>query len=196
MGQVEEGNLQEPEQKVEVVDVADPAALANGRPKGRGRPPGNGSRAQAARIEISDAEKPELVGAGVGGATFPAAPPASRINGRPTRGPRSEKPAPSRVNSDKPIFTLSVAAEILALHPRTLRIYEEHGLVVPHRTQTQRRRYSQNDIKKFQFIQFLTQRRRVNLEGVKIILSMLDELRQLGVAEPVKHIFKDYQEVD
>jgi DNA-binding transcriptional MerR regulator len=67
---------------------------------------------------------------------------------------------------------------------------------VPHRTQTQRRRYSQNDIKKFQFIQFLTQRRRVNLEGVKIILSMLDELRQLGVSDPVKQVFKDYQELD
>lgn len=189
---MDEGNSQQPE----VLDVADPEALSNGRPKaGRGRPPSNGARSQVAnKLALNETEQPELAGVGVNGANF--APPASRINGRPTRGPRSERPAPTRVNSEKPIFTLSVAAEILALHPRTLRIYEEHGLVVPHRTQTQRRRYSQNDIKKFQFIQFLTQRRRVNLEGVKIILSMLDELRQLGVNDPVKQVFKDYQELD
>lgn len=193
---MDEGNSQQPDQNLEVLDVADSDVLSNGRPKaGRGRPPGNGARSQAAKLVTTEAEQPELIGVGAASAgSF--APPAGRINGRPTRGPRSERPAPTRVNSDKPIFTLSVAAEILALHPRTLRIYEEHGLVVPHRTQTQRRRYSQNDIKKFQFIQFLTQRRRVNLEGVKIILSMLDELRQLGVNEPVKQVFKDYQELD
>ncbi len=185
---MEEGKSQPAEQQLVILDLAETPALTNGRPKGqRGRPPGNGARAQAL--------SPELVGVGAGAVSY--APPVNpRINGRPTRGPRAEKSAPGRVSSDKPIFTLSVAAEILALHPRTLRIYEEHGLVVPHRTQTQRRRYSQNDIKKFQFIQFLTQRRRVNLEGVKIILSMLEELRQLGVSEPVKHTFKDYTEVE
>ncbi len=190
MGQVEQGKTQQVEQKIDVLDL-DEATLGNGRPKLRGRPPGR-SQVLNTLAAVSEAEKPELVGAGV--AVY--SPPSNRINGRPTRTPRSERATPSRVNSDKPIFTLSVAAEILALHPRTLRIYEEHGLVVPHRTQTQRRRYSQNDIKKFQFIQFLTQRRRVNLEGVKIILTMLDELRNLGVGDPVKHTFKDYQEAD
>ena len=177
--------------QVEMIDLADADVLTNGRPKPtRGRPPGSGTRKRS--LAVSEIEQGELVG--VGASTNGLA--AGRINGRPTRIARAERATPSRVNSDKPIFTLSVAAEILALHPRTLRIYEEHGLVVPHRTQTQRRRYSQNDIKKFQFIQFLTQRRRVNLEGVKIILSMLDELAQLGLTEPVKHVFADYQEVD
>lgn len=183
---MEDANAQKLEPKLEVVDLADAPALLNGRPKpARGRPPGSGSRARLANLKLEEAETSELVGAGVG-----------RINGRAMRTGRADRANPTRVNSDKPIFTLSVAAEILALHPRTLRIYEEHGLVVPYRTQTQRRRYSQNDIKKFQFIQFLTQRRRVNLEGVKIILSMLDELRNLGVADPVKHTFADYQETD
>lgn len=85
------------------------------------------------------------------------------------------------LNADKPVFTLSVAADILGLHPRTLRIYEEHELVVPARTATKRRRYSQNDIRKFQFIQHLTHDLGVNLAGVDIILEMLDALRLQGV---------------
>lgn len=87
----------------------------------------------------------------------------------------------SKLDPNKPIFTLSVAADILGLHPRTLRIYEENELVVPARTPTNRRRYSQNDIRKFQFIQHLTQGRGVNLAGVKIILEMIEELKKCGV---------------
>lgn len=109
---------------------------------------------------------------------------------------RQDKPAVPRVPStpgragqrgtslaqiavDRPIFTLSVAADLLGLHPRTLRIYEEKGLVVPARTDGNRRRYSQNDIQRFQFIRQLT-RSGVNLEGVRIILDMADELTRLG----------------
>lgn len=85
----------------------------------------------------------------------------------------------SQIDADRPIFTLSVAADLLGLHPRTLRIYEEKGLVVPSRTEGNRRRYSQNDIQRFQFIRQLT-RNGVNLEGVRIILDMADELTKLG----------------
>lgn len=86
-----------------------------------------------------------------------------------------------KISPDKPVFTLSVAADILGLHPRTLRIYEEHELVVPARTDSKRRRYSHNDILKFQFIQHLTHDLGVNLAGVQIILEMLDELGKFGV---------------
>ena len=48
--------------------------------------------------------------------------------------PRSAAPDPARLSLDKPIYTISVAAEILAVHPRTLMMYEHLGLVVPHRT--------------------------------------------------------------
>jgi MerR family transcriptional regulator/heat shock protein HspR len=85
----------------------------------------------------------------------------------------------SQIAADRPIFTLSVAADLLGLHPRTLRIYEEKGLVVPARTEGNRRRYSQNDIQRFQFIRQLTGKG-VNLEGVRIILDMADELIRLG----------------
>jgi len=85
----------------------------------------------------------------------------------------------NQIAGDRPIFTLSVAADLLGLHPRTLRIYEEKGLVVPARTGGNRRRYSQNDITRFQTIRQLT-RGGVNLEGVRIILDMADELAELG----------------
>src|SRR6266576_482975 len=85
----------------------------------------------------------------------------------------------SQIAATRPIFTLSVAADLLGLHPRTLRIYEQKGLVVPARTEGNRRRYSQNDIARFQFIRQLT-RSGVNLEGVRIILDMADELTRLG----------------
>jgi MerR family transcriptional regulator/heat shock protein HspR len=102
--------------------------------------------------------------------------PALAGQGRP--GPRRGGKL-SQITADRPIFTLSVAADLLGLHPRTLRIYEEKKLVVPARTEGNRRRYSQNDIQRFQFIRRLT-RGGVNLEGVRIILDMADELTQLG----------------
>ena len=85
----------------------------------------------------------------------------------------------SQITADRPIFTLSVAADLLGLHPRTLRIYEEKRLVTPARTEGNRRRYSQNDISRFQFIRRLTSGG-VNLEGVRIILDMADALVSLG----------------
>jgi MerR family transcriptional regulator, heat shock protein HspR len=77
------------------------------------------------------------------------------------------------------VFTLSVAADLLGLHPRTLRLYEEKQLVVPARTMGNRRCYSPNDIARFQSIRKLTGGG-VNLEGVRIILDMADELARLG----------------
>jgi MerR family transcriptional regulator/heat shock protein HspR len=180
--------------------VSSPSS-APGRPKaGRGRPAGS---RRVATLESTGAEPGSPNGNGAGhasdteivGGSLNGVEPKARINGRATRAGRMDRSNPSKINADKPIFTLSVAADILGLHPRTLRIYEEHGLVVPHRTQTQRRRYSQNDIKKFQFIQFLTRDRGVNLNGVKIILQMLDELKK-NVSEPVRLVFPDYQQAD
>ena len=100
----------------------------------------------------------------------------------------------SQITADRPIFTLSVAADLLGLHPRTLRIYEEKKLVVPARTEGNRRRYSQNDIQRFQFIRRLTGGR-VNLEGVRIILDMADELIRLG-GDPEAIIERNLQMLD
>jgi MerR family transcriptional regulator, heat shock protein HspR len=83
------------------------------------------------------------------------------------------------IPADKPVFTLNVAADLLGLHPRTLRLYEEKQLVVPARTTGNRRCYSPNDIARFHSIRKLTGGG-VNLEGVRIILDMADELTRLG----------------
>src|SRR4030043_322406 len=90
-------------------------------------------------------------------------------------------------SDSKPLFTLSVAAEIMGVHPRTLMIYESEGLVVPARTKTNRRRFSQKDIKKLQFVRYLTNKKGVNLAGVAYILKItsLTEKNGLSLLKPV-----------
>ncbi len=97
-------------------------------------------------------------------------------------------------NSDnKPLFTLSVTAEILGVHPRTLMIYENENLVVPLRTKTNRRRYSQRDVRKLQFIRYLTNKKGVNLAGVQAILTLINEGTKNGL-ELTKSTFPDFTE--
>lgn len=98
------------------------------------------------------------------------------------------------VNIDsKPLFTLAVTAEIIGVHPRTLMIYETEGLVVPARTRTNRRRYSQNDIRTLQFVQFLTRKKGVNLAGVSDILKMIHEAQKKGL-DLRKSIYPEFVE--
>ncbi len=87
---------------------------------------------------------------------------------------------------DKPLYTISVAAEILETHPRTLMLYEDAGLIEPHRTSTNRRRYSQRDITKVQVIQHLTREKGVTLAGVRHILSLFETRPVL--ADHLKHL--------
>jgi MerR family transcriptional regulator/heat shock protein HspR len=91
---------------------------------------------------------------------------------------------PGSISLDKPIYTLSVASEILETHPRTLMMYEHLGLIKPKRTVTNRRRYSQRDLMKLQAIQTLTRKHGVNLAGVRYILGMLKTLQRNGLAVP------------
>lgn len=69
---------------------------------------------------------------------------------------------------------ISVAAGIAGCHPRTLRIYEEEGLVDPVRTETNIRLYSDDDLRRVRVIRYLTQVRGVNLAGVKLLLQLRD----------------------
>ena len=85
------------------------------------------------------------------------------------------------MNSEKPILTISVAATLLGLHPRTLMLYESAGFITPHRTKTQRRMFSIKDLEHLQFIKYLTQQNGVNLHGVKIILEALSLAEKEGV---------------
>jgi MerR family transcriptional regulator/heat shock protein HspR len=111
------------------------------------------------------------------------------VTGAATRG-RGAGPIPGSPGLDKPIYTISVAAEILETHPRTLMAYESVGLVVPQRTPTNRRRFSQRDILKLQTIQDLTRSHGVNLAGVRYVLLLLKTLHENGVPapDPLQHI--------
>ncbi len=80
---------------------------------------------------------------------------------------------------DRAVYIISVAAELAGVHPQTLRIYERKGLLRPKRTPGNTRRYSDRDIARLRTIQDLTQRRGVNLAGVKMIMEMQAELERL-----------------
>ena len=69
---------------------------------------------------------------------------------------------------------ISVAASLAGCHPRTLRIYEEEGLVDPVRTESNIRLYSDDDLRRVRAIRYLTQVRGVNLAGVKLLLQVRD----------------------
>src|SRR4051794_35393935 len=90
----------------------------------------------------------------------------------------------SSIDLDKPIFTLSVASEILETHPRTLMMYEHLEMIRPKRTVTNRRRYSRRDVMKLQAIQTLTRHHGVNLAGVRHILVLLKRLQAAGIEPP------------
>lgn len=80
------------------------------------------------------------------------------------------------VSRKQPVYNISVAAELVGVHPRTLRIYEEVGLVIPARTEGNTRLFSNADIEMLQRIRFLIQEMGLNLAGVKLLLRMEQEL--------------------
>jgi MerR family transcriptional regulator/heat shock protein HspR len=76
----------------------------------------------------------------------------------------------------RPCFVISVAAGMVHAHPRTLRIYEDEGLLAPARTPTNIRLYSENDIRRILWIRRLTQERGVNLAGVRLLFELEERL--------------------
>ena len=72
------------------------------------------------------------------------------------------------------MYVISIAAGLAGCHPRTLRIYEEEGLLDPVRTDTNIRLYSDEDLERVRAIRYLTQTRGVNLAGVKLLLQLRD----------------------
>jgi MerR family transcriptional regulator/heat shock protein HspR len=72
----------------------------------------------------------------------------------------------------KPLYMIGVVAEMLKVHPQTLRFYEKKGLVRPGRTEGQTRRYSEEDLEEIARLLRLTRDLGVNLAGVEIILKM------------------------
>ncbi len=76
----------------------------------------------------------------------------------------------------RPVYVISVAATLVSVHPRTLRIYEDEGLLCPARTPTNIRLYSENDIRRILWIRHLTRDRGVNLAGIRILFELEERL--------------------
>ena len=72
----------------------------------------------------------------------------------------------------KPLYMIGVVAEMLKVHPQTLRFYEKKGLVRPGRTEGQTRMYSDEDLEEVARLLRLTRDLGVNLAGVEIVLKM------------------------
>ena len=79
---------------------------------------------------------------------------------------------------DRPRYMISIAAELVGMHPQTLRIYENRGLVRPKRTRGNTRLYSEADLERLRLIQRLTGELGLNLAGVEVVLRLEDELRR------------------
>lgn len=96
---------------------------------------------------------------------------------------------------DRPVYLISVAAELAGMHPQTLREYDRLGLVSPARTPGRGRRYSMHDIEQLREVQRLSQEEGINLAGIRRILALeralreaLAEVERLKLmAEPGRH---------
>ena len=80
---------------------------------------------------------------------------------------------------DRPRYMISIAAELVGMHPQTLRIYEAKGLVQPKRTPGNTRLYSEADLDRLRLIQRLTGELGLNLAGVETVLRLEDQLERM-----------------
>ena len=82
------------------------------------------------------------------------------------------------VSSDRGVFMISVAAELADMHPQTLRMYEQRGLIAPKRSPKNTRLYSQRDVERLRRIQQMTAEG-LNLAGVEMVLALEAQVQRL-----------------
>jgi MerR family transcriptional regulator, heat shock protein HspR len=108
----------------------------------------------------------------------------------------------ANLGDERPRYMISVAAELVGMHPQTLRIYEAKGLVRPRRTPGNTRLYSEVDLERLRLIQRLTTELGLNLAGVETVLRLEDELRRLQnrvarlereMRDEVRRVHKQYK---
>jgi MerR family transcriptional regulator/heat shock protein HspR len=80
---------------------------------------------------------------------------------------------------ERPRYMISVAAELVGMHPQTLRMYEQKGLVRPGRTAGNTRLYSEADLERLRLIQRLTGELGLNLAGVEAVLGLEEQLQRM-----------------
>ena len=103
---------------------------------------------------------------------------------------------------DRPRYMISVAAELVGMHPQTLRMYEQKGLVRPQRTAGNTRLYSEADLERLRLIQRLTGELGLNLAGVEAVLGLEEQLQLMQarmnrlereMREAVEQVHKQYR---
>jgi len=82
------------------------------------------------------------------------------------------------VDSERGVFMISVAAELAEMHPQTLRMYEQRGLITPQRSAKGTRLYSQSDVERLRRIQEMTTELGLNLAGVERVLELEQQLER------------------
>ena len=85
----------------------------------------------------------------------------------------------ARVERDRGVFMISVAAELAHMHPQTLRMYEARGLIEPKRSPKNTRLYSQRDVERLRRIQQMTSEVGLNLAGVERVLGLEKQVEQM-----------------
>ena len=85
----------------------------------------------------------------------------------------------TRVEHDRGVFMISVAAELAAMHPQTLRMYETRGLIEPQRSPKGTRLYSQDDVERLRRIQEMTTEWGMNLAGVERVFALEEQLERM-----------------
>jgi MerR family transcriptional regulator/heat shock protein HspR len=91
---------------------------------------------------------------------------------------------------NKGAYMISVVAEMYEIHPQTLRLYEREGLLKPSRSEGNTRLYTEEDLKRLEFILSLARDLGVNIAGIGIILNMRERMEnmQLQMQEFVKYV--------
>src|ERR687891_2755270 len=92
---------------------------------------------------------------------------------------RSRTTARVEVAADRGVFMISVAAELADMHPQTLRMYEQRGLIEPQRSPKGTRLYSHDDVERLRRIQEMTTELGMNLAGVERVLELEDKLDRM-----------------
>lgn len=100
-------------------------------------------------------------------------------DGAPRRGQRRITHTRIEVSSNRGVFMISVAAELADMHPQTLRMYEQRGLIEPKRSPRGTRLYSQDDVERLRRIQEMTAQLGLNLAGVERVLELEERLEHL-----------------
>jgi MerR family transcriptional regulator/heat shock protein HspR len=98
-----------------------------------------------------------------------------------TKGPGDKAPGSqvTGAHEARPLFMISIAAELAEMHPQTLRMYERRGLIQPKRSSKQTRLYSLDDVERLRYIQSLTNELGLNLAGVQRVLELEAQVERL-----------------